>query len=238
MVANTTQCHHITTAIYEFLNVSSTLRVSNVTLCGQHRPYRVVIACLMASNNSTCLELEATGEKVIEFERSTETKEGGFPCGADSLCARTFHMVDESSNRPLGGSVEVTTDHEAPRAGRKHMVSNRSILCNLESMRKGGNLCVDTPSVHVDWMGASNGLDGDRSVYRNTSHPHKRGEVRQADNRRLSNGASSQNRVAKGFARVFVFTASAVDRIESECCLLYTSPSPRDQRGSRMPSSA
>ena len=23
-----------------------------------------------------------------------------------------------------------------------------------------------------------------------------------------------------------------------ECCLLYTSPSPRDQRGSRMPSSA
>ena len=27
-------------------------------------------------------------------------------------------------------------------------------------------------------------------------------------------------------------------RIWNECCLLYTSPSPRDQRGSRMPSSA
>ena len=26
--------------------------------------------------------------------------------------------------------------------------------------------------------------------------------------------------------------------VESNCCLLYTSPSPRDQRGSRMPSSA
>ena len=25
---------------------------------------------------------------------------------------------------------------------------------------------------------------------------------------------------------------------KEECCLLYTSPSPRDQRGSRMPSSA
>ena len=28
------------------------------------------------------------------------------------------------------------------------------------------------------------------------------------------------------------------DKIESKTCLLYTSPSPRDQRGSRMPSSA
>ena len=27
-------------------------------------------------------------------------------------------------------------------------------------------------------------------------------------------------------------------KIQVECCLLYTSPSPRDQRGSRMPSSA
>ena len=27
-------------------------------------------------------------------------------------------------------------------------------------------------------------------------------------------------------------------RLNLECCLLYTSPSPRDQRGSRMPSSA
>ena len=26
--------------------------------------------------------------------------------------------------------------------------------------------------------------------------------------------------------------------VETPCCLLYTSPSPRDQRGSRMPSSA
>ena len=31
--------------------------------------------------------------------------------------------------------------------------------------------------------------------------------------------------------------ANEVTRV-SECCLLYTSPSPRDQRGSRMPSSA
>ena len=28
------------------------------------------------------------------------------------------------------------------------------------------------------------------------------------------------------------------DRVQDEICLLYTSPSPRDQRGSRMPSSA
>ena len=30
----------------------------------------------------------------------------------------------------------------------------------------------------------------------------------------------------------------AVDDARSQVCLLYTSPSPRDQRGSRMPSSA
>ena len=30
----------------------------------------------------------------------------------------------------------------------------------------------------------------------------------------------------------------AIAAREGECCLLYTSPSPRDQRGSRMPSSA
>ena len=29
-----------------------------------------------------------------------------------------------------------------------------------------------------------------------------------------------------------------IDRAETKGCLLYTSPSPRDQRGSRMPSSA
>ena len=28
------------------------------------------------------------------------------------------------------------------------------------------------------------------------------------------------------------------ERLQAEACLLYTSPSPRDQRGSRMPSSA
>ena len=35
-----------------------------------------------------------------------------------------------------------------------------------------------------------------------------------------------------------VFRESVFDSIDSGTCLLYTSPSPRDQRGSRMPSSA
>ena len=33
-----------------------------------------------------------------------------------------------------------------------------------------------------------------------------------------------------------IYKTSAMS--QSDCCLLYTSPSPRDQRGSRMPSSA
>ena len=32
--------------------------------------------------------------------------------------------------------------------------------------------------------------------------------------------------------------AALAEALKSNCCLLYTSPSPRDQRGSRMPSSA
>ena len=33
-------------------------------------------------------------------------------------------------------------------------------------------------------------------------------------------------------------TGAKLDKSKTEACLLYTSPSPRDQRGSRMPSSA
>ena len=43
-------------------------------------------------------------------------------------------------------------------------------------------------------------------------------------------------------AEAVVFTSGATEAnnlaIKGLCCLLYTSPSPRDQRGSRMPSSA
>ena len=38
--------------------------------------------------------------------------------------------------------------------------------------------------------------------------------------------------------RIFKVTRERVRQIEAKACLLYTSPSPRDQRGSRMPSSA
>ena len=57
----------------------------------------------------------------------------------------------------------------------------------------------------------------------------------------LALGAGVQLVVASGqgadFANVFNEPATAVTT-EAEICLLYTSPSPRDQRGSRMPSSA
>ena len=54
---------------------------------------------------------------------------------------------------------------------------------------------------------------------------------------------SDQNRMKTTIARYRAtrakFEASvAKDRAEMKICLLYTSPSPRDQRGSRMPSSA
>ena len=37
---------------------------------------------------------------------------------------------------------------------------------------------------------------------------------------------------------IFIFTERSFIKIKDNSCLLYTSPSPRDQRGSRMPSSA
>ena len=41
-----------------------------------------------------------------------------------------------------------------------------------------------------------------------------------------------------GIAKVVHDSASAINTLGQKACLLYTSPSPRDQRGSRMPSSA
>ena len=46
-------------------------------------------------------------------------------------------------------------------------------------------------------------------------------------------GVAGSTRATK-FGRITDY----VSRVEQETCLLYTSPSPRDQRGSRMPSSA
>ena len=37
---------------------------------------------------------------------------------------------------------------------------------------------------------------------------------------------------------VNIVVAAGLNIVKGYCCLLYTSPSPRDQRGSRMPSSA
>ena len=39
------------------------------------------------------------------------------------------------------------------------------------------------------------------------------------------------------WGKPLLFPNEGIDVLDS-CCLLYTSPSPRDQRGSRMPSSA
>ena len=44
----------------------------------------------------------------------------------------------------------------------------------------------------------------------------------------------------KGESAAILFSSDELESVRSKlrCCLLYTSPSPRDQRGSRMPSSA
>ena len=44
----------------------------------------------------------------------------------------------------------------------------------------------------------------------------------------------------KDFEKCYIYTVAKVEYMLNKliCCLLYTSPSPRDQRGSRMPSSA
>ena len=47
---------------------------------------------------------------------------------------------------------------------------------------------------------------------------------------------ATKNLGAKGVEEVQVYEMENEDRADG--CLLYTSPSPRDQRGSRMPSSA
>jgi len=48
----------------------------------------------------------------------------------------------------------------------------------------------------------------------------------------------SEERIGFSSTAVFYVTLKWVGLSEADACLLYTSPSPRDQRGSRMPSSA
>ena len=52
---------------------------------------------------------------------------------------------------------------------------------------------------------------------------------------KCAEGAESVFEVSE---RVYPFVADLAQRDATDICLLYTSPSPRDQRGSRMPSSA
>ena len=61
------------------------------------------------------------------------------------------------------------------------------------------------------------------------------GRRRSVSTKRRIRGVASTPRRAGGSVSLL---EGARTRFESRCCLLYTSPSPRDQRGSRMPSSA
>ena len=49
---------------------------------------------------------------------------------------------------------------------------------------------------------------------------------------------TASSKMLKGFTSQFTATAIESGLAQDMTCLLYTSPSPRDQRGSRMPSSA
>ena len=51
------------------------------------------------------------------------------------------------------------------------------------------------------------------------------------------NSPSNRNALSEALTQDFTATLEAV-KDDRSICLLYTSPSPRDQRGSRMPSSA
>ena len=51
-------------------------------------------------------------------------------------------------------------------------------------------------------------------------------------------GRNSEDVIVSGRVRALLRGALEKPRPDAESCLLYTSPSPRDQRGSRMPSSA
>ena len=51
-------------------------------------------------------------------------------------------------------------------------------------------------------------------------------------------GLVAQLRATENLTRLAQYSLELYKTLEEETCLLYTSPSPRDQRGSRMPSSA
>ena len=89
----------------------------------------------------------------------------------------------------------------------------------------------------------ANGLGGDDDAPDLDSGVTSRDALAQAGIRLLGNPNEAQQRMGISyFERALADWATprpySMDEAQGRICLLYTSPSPRDQRGSRMPSSA
>ena len=105
----------------------------------------------------------------------------------------------------------------------------------MEAMRSVG---VDVTLYDLDTATSQNVLyenaPGAQLDKWNTDNPYRVMYGLDPANRTAGNHAASIG----ALTAADVPSSDLLDRLRSEACLLYTSPSPRDQRGSRMPSSA
>ena len=144
----------------------------------------------------------------------------------------TLEDVRTLYNRPLLDLV-----YEAAGVHRTNHKSNEMQMCTLLSIKTGG--CTEdcgycSQSIHNDAE-----LDKELLMKVDDVLDQAR-KAKESGSTRFCMGAAWPKVLdGRAFDRVCDMVKGVSDMgMEACCCLLYTSPSPRDQRGSRMPSSA
>ena len=97
---------------------------------------------------------------------------------------------------------------------------------------QGRTVPPDYPQNDVD-------VDAERRAYRDVDHRWDHQTLSRKHHKDMTNAAGTFDHRTRSIPVTdFAVATPAADDAWLKCCLLYTSPSPRDQRGSRMPSSA
>ena len=143
----------------------------------------------------------------------------------DSICDHVLELVQAESGNDSGESVA---------AGMKETPSTETMV-KREDIAVIGMSCrfPGARDIHEFWQNLLNGVDSVGEI------PNDRWDVDRfySEDREPGKMYTRQGGFLDDIADFDAAFFNISDQ-EACCCLLYTSPSPRDQRGSRMPSSA
>ena len=116
--------------------------------------------------------------------------------------------------------------HRIGRTGRAGRLGTAYTLVTQDDERNVADI-VELIKQEIEWHGEPVDFEAEREKRPKRGRGGRGGKGR---------GSKSEN--SKSASNDKPASKTKVEKSDAETCLLYTSPSPRDQRGSRMPSSA